>query len=124
MKPSDEVIRAGQYRDFVTFKIRPDTQDTSGHVEQFSNSSDLETWETRTEVYGLLESMTDRGREFSEGRRDVSEEFMVLSIRYDEDTYPQHTDAVMCEGRQFDIVAIHPVGNRKRKVSLTLREVI
>jgi len=125
-----ETIRAGELRDLITFYIRPDetTQDSTGHVDQFNSTTDLSTWSIRaTNVPGKLEAI--RGQEPSEGdarvpNRDISEEFVLLSIRYNIGTIPEHTDVVVCEERRFDIQSIKRIGNRKRKLNIILREVL
>jgi len=126
-----ETVRAGQLRDRVTFYIRPDetTQDSTGHVDQFNKATDLSTWGIRaTNVPGNLDAI--RGQEPSEGNMsrlpniDISEEFLLLSIRYDIGIIPDHTDVVVCNDRRFDIQSIKHIGNRKRKINIVLREVL
>ena len=118
-----DTIRAGELRSRVTFKIRPgeNVQDSAGGPAIANSDTNFDTWETRATVWGKIEM--NRGTELREGNRDVSELYETLSIRYDSASFPDVTDAVLCDGRVYEIRGRDDVNRCKRLVEIIICEI-
>ncbi len=118
-----DIIRAGELRSRVTFKIQPSEGDTTGFVEVLNMATDLDTWETRGEGIPCKIEML-RGIEVSEGDKDTSKLYKILTMRYDSGCIPEETDAVLCNGKKYGIIAVgEPLEGHRRQMKVQLREV-
>lgn len=119
------VIRAGELRSFITIYIRKDEtdQDTTGHVEQLNSATALDGWQIRAaDVPAKIYSM--RGTETIEGKRDISKLYEEITIRYDPDTIPAVTDAIVSdEGKRYEILGSFDPTKRREMISIPVREV-
>lgn len=119
-----DTIRAGEMRSRVTFKIKPTDGDSTGYVDTLTSSTtltDLEAWETRATV--ACKRSFDRGLEAREDRQDIALTYETLYIRYNATMIPLVTDAAICDGKIYEIIAVREINGRNKKVNLTIRAV-
>lgn len=117
-------IRAGQMRSSVTFKKRPPDGDTTGYVATLTSATtleELEGWETRYKTRG--EFLYDRGLEGRESRQDISLAYATLYIRFNAASFPEVTDACICDGVIYGVAAAKDIDGHRKKVAVTLKQV-
>lgn len=108
----------------VTFKTPPPDLDTVGNSETVTSQTTLEklqAWGTRATVPCKREYL--RGIEAREERQDIALNYAELYIRYNPNAMPETTDAAICDGKIYGIIAVGKIGSRNKLVKVSVREV-
>ncbi len=113
--------RRGKKRSLITWKSRPEQQDTFGGTPQNNSSTNYEEWTTHATQYGWVQ--TDRGRELVEGKQDNFEVYRTITVDYDSNALPTEGMVGLSNAARYYVVELNNVGERNKTVEITVREI-